>query len=127
MPYLLAFLVLPVVLHKPTRSELPRAVSTSLASWLEEHGEITLRFPDRARSLTPFTKEAILFAVTRETLSVSLEGALSFGSTTPNTKKFLASTTDEVRDCLVKAKFVGRWFAKAGTAPTVMALWGVAP
>lgn len=127
MPYALTFLVLPVVLHKPTREALPRAVSTSLASWIDDHGEITLRFPDRARSLASFTREALLFGACRLILQVSGGGALTRGSVAPSAKTYLGQATDEVRECFAKARFVGRWFAKAGNAPTVMALWGVAP
>jgi hypothetical protein len=127
MSYPLAFLVLPAVLHKATRERLPRGVNTALSNWLEEHSDLLLRFPDRARSLAPFTREAILFGVAYHMIQVLADGTLMYGPTVYSTKQFLAETTDEVRDCVKKARFVGRWFAKAGSPATVMALWGVAP
>jgi hypothetical protein len=39
----LAFLILPVVLHRPTRQLMPRAVTTKLHVWLQEHPEVRAR------------------------------------------------------------------------------------
>ena len=41
--------------------------------------------------------------------------------------QFERDATDEVRACIKKAEFVGKWFALSGDYTTVMALWGVAP
>jgi hypothetical protein len=39
--------------------------------------------------------------------------------------RFLRESSNEVKDCMKKAKFVGRWFASSGDYTTVMALWGI--
>jgi Family of unknown function (DUF6521) len=39
----------------------------------------------------------------------------------------LRVSTDEVRACAKRAEFIGKWFAKAGTPGTIMALMGVKP
>ncbi|MFT3698260.1 MAG: DUF6521 family protein [Kofleriaceae bacterium] len=122
-----AFLILPIVLHKATREAIPRMITATLATWLDVRPEIILRFPDRARSLVPFTKEAILFGACRSTIRVAQDGALMPGAVVPTTRKYLLEATAEVIDCMKKARFVGRWFGKSGSVSTVMALFGVAP
>jgi hypothetical protein len=75
----------------------------------------------------PFTKEALTFG--------GLHGLLLLkaGVVRPNLdwkNKVTASinaSSDEVRVCAKRAEFVGRWFSKAGSAATVMALMGVRP
>lgn len=123
----LAFLVLPFVLHRETRETLPRQTTTSLAVWLQDNPLVPSRVADRARTLLPFTKEALTYG--------GVHGLLDFvdGTVGANTswKKKVAvefrSATDEVRLCASKAEFVGKWFAKAGNPDTVMALIGVRP
>src|SRR6266446_4843303 len=57
-----SFLVLPMVLHRETRESLPARTTTSLAVWLGRHPLAPSTITDRARSLIPFTKEALRFA-----------------------------------------------------------------
>jgi hypothetical protein len=42
-------------------------------------------------------------------------------------RKSLRGSSDEVRETAKKAEFVGKWFAHAGAAATVLALIGVRP
>ena len=77
--------------------------------------------------LVQFTKEAMMFG--------GLHGLLEFqaGAITasPNWKKLVAAdmkdSTDEVRLCMKRAEFVGKWLANAGSSSTVMAIFGVRP
>jgi hypothetical protein len=61
-PYALSFVVAPVVLHKATRESLPRTTRTSLVSWVGDNPRVVVGFAERARSLVPLVKEAVLFA-----------------------------------------------------------------
>jgi hypothetical protein len=123
----LSFLVLPFVLHRDTREALPKAVTTSLPVWLDENPLWRARIADRARMLVPFTKEGLMFG--------GLHGLLDLGGGTvgqkPDWKKKIAAelrqSSDEVRGCAKRAEFVGKWFAKGGSAGTVMATVGVMP
>ena len=38
---------------------------------------------------------------------------------------YVRASSDEVRECMRQAVFVGRWLCKAGAPPTVLALLGV--
>lgn len=127
LPYALAFVALPVVLHKPTRDALPRQIRTSLAAWVVEHPEAQVGFPERSTALVPLVKDAILLA-SRDGL-LRLEGTRF--KATGNRRSLDAYSKScqslEVQECLKKALFLGRWFSRAGEATTVMALWGVRP
>jgi Family of unknown function (DUF6521) len=127
LPFETTFLVLPMVLHRETRESMPTAVTTSLAVWLEEHSLARSRIADRSRTLVPFTKEGLSFGGLHGFLLVD-NG--SVGANLDWKKKVttsLRTCTDEVRVCAKRAEFVGKWFAKTGSAATVMALIGVRP
>lgn len=125
-PFAISFLVAPVVLHKSTRESLPTTTRTSLVAWLGENPRVLVGFAERAKSLVPLVKEALLFASNGGLLQV--EDARIVAGTRPRAMaRFEREASDEVRACLKKADFVGKWFALSGEYTTVMALWGVAP
>jgi hypothetical protein len=128
MPFPLAFLSLPIVLHRATRQALPGSTVTSLHSWIQDHREQLVNFATRVQCLRDVTREAILFAAQHEFLAVEADGGLSPGSKrkTP-TERRTGLFTVEARECVDRAGFLGRWFAAAGTTPTIFAAWGVAP
>jgi hypothetical protein len=126
LPFELAFIAMPVSLHRPTRQALPRTPRTSLAAWLEENTSFRVAFADRAKGLAPFVREGILFASTHNLVAFGEDGKLR-SSPPRNLALYLREATEEVRDCVKRAEFVGRWFGAAGMPVTVMALWGVAP
>jgi Family of unknown function (DUF6521) len=126
MPYPLSFIAMPIVLHKSTRENLPRAISTSLAAWLGENPQVHIRFAERATSLVPLVKEGMLFGVNGQMLNVS-SSRIAAATRPSSMARFLRESSDEVRDCMAKAKFVGRWFASSGDYTTVMTLLGVMP
>lgn len=127
LPFDTAFLVLPIVLHRETRESLPKSVATSLAVWLDEHPLVRARMADRARVIVPYTKEAIMFGGTHGLLSITGYEVKANPDWKRKVVSGLKGTSDEVRACAKRAEFVGRWFAKAGSSRTVMALLGVRP
>ena len=56
LPFRLAFMLLPIVLHKPTRESLPRDTRTSMAAWLQANSEARVLFYERLVSLKPHTR-----------------------------------------------------------------------
>jgi len=127
MPLVLAFLLPAIVLHRRTRDALPHSTVTGLLPWLQENKEQLVTFAGRVRMTKPMMQEGLMFALAQQRLAFE-GGALGIGR-----KRLPASIvkdpelTDEVRECMERAAFLGRWFAAAGTQGTIMAAWGVAP
>jgi hypothetical protein len=122
-----AFLVLPCVLHQDTRENLPRDTRTSIPVWLAENPLAQQGIARRARSLALYTRQAILFGG-RHGLFHLVAGRLRADETSrAAVTRSLRTTSDEVRMCAKKAEFVGKWFAAAGNAQTVLAVMGVQP
>ena len=127
-PFALAFLVLPVVLHRGTRAALPGSTVTSLLPWVQEHREQLVNFAGRVQSLSAITREAILFGTQHETLAIADSGDVAVGARKLSaTDKRTDLFTDEARECVERAGFLGRWFAAAGTPATIYSAWGITP
>lgn len=126
LPFALAFVGVPIALHKATREELPRSTRTSMASWLAENPRALVGFAERALALVPVVKEGVLFGSSGQMLT--LDGAHLVAADRPRSMaRFEREATDEVKACIKKAELVGKWFAGSGDYATIMALWGVAP
>jgi hypothetical protein len=119
MSWPLAFLVAPLVLHRPTRQALPRDTRTHLSTWVARNPLLRAGFPPRARTLAPLVREGIRFGIRERVLSVeagTLHGSIS-----------TASADEELERLLKSAGLVGRWLAKTEQPSTAFALLGVAP
>ncbi|HDX0900063.1 three component ABC system middle component [Stenotrophomonas maltophilia] len=127
LPYPLAFIAVPIVLHKLTREALPRTTRTSLPAWISVNTQTQVGFPARASSLVSSTKDSIAVACHGHLLAI--EGSRLRACAKMSAVARFASTvkSPEVSDCLKKAQFVGKWFAGSGDYQTIMALWGVRP
>lgn len=127
-PFALAFLVLPIVLHRGTRSALPGSTITALLPWIQGHNDQLVNFARRVQALKPITQEAILFGLQNETLALTDSGAIVVGAKRQTvTERRTGLFTAEARECADRAGFLGRWFAAAGSSATIYSAWGVAP
>jgi hypothetical protein len=127
LPFSLAFLVLPIVLHKSTRDLLPKRKDSSLTVWIENNSSARIGFGERVIALAPVVREAILFGVKNGRLDVDGEGSLGPVSAASGQHGSAFADTTESGQCKLKAAFVGRWFATGGSPATIMALWGISP
>ena len=127
LPFSTSFLVLPIVLHGETRESLPKIVTTSLPVWLNDNQLVRARVAERARTLVPYTKEALVFGGVRCLLKLSAEAVSAERSWKLKVTGAFVGSSDEVRSCAKRAHFLGRWFARSGSPATVMALLGVRP
>ena len=125
LPFDISFLVLPTVLHRETRESLPKVVRTSLAAWINDNPLARSHIADRARTLVPFTKEAMMYGGLHG-LFVLRGGAIAANlEWTKRIAADLKDSTDEVQFCAKRAEFVGKWLASSGSSGTVMAILGV--
>jgi Family of unknown function (DUF6521) len=127
MPFVLVFLLPAIILHRRTREALPKSTVTALLPWLQMNKSQLVAFAERVRIMKPLTQEGLMFGISSNRLAI-VDGALAIGAAGfPSSLPKNLQLTDDARECLEKAAFVGRWFAAAGTAATIMAGWGVAP
>lgn len=126
MPFQLAYLIYPLIFHKNTRNLLPASSRTALAGWVEENPIHKVGYYENLMALKPFVGEAIVFGSHHRWLSYNngmiLTNIKDSQITTISTK-----SEGEVRECILKARMVGRWFSNAGTPETVLDLLGVKP
>jgi len=123
MPYLLSFLVLPLVLHKTTRDMLPGTTLTKMHAWLQRRSEVRVGFTQRARQLVPYTKESLIFAMQQGLTTTNENGELLPVKT--KLKGLCWPNQSEPDVCRNKAQFIGRWLARAGDVSTIFAMWGI--
>jgi Family of unknown function (DUF6521) len=127
IPYPLVFMILPIVLHKATREALPQNTRTSLAAWIQDNAAMRVLFPERVISLKPHTREAVLFGLLHDWLAFQTDARLQTAMGERRINQFRRRLDDKARECVLRANFVGRWFASAGSPQTVLALWGIRP
>lgn len=119
MPWPIAFLVSPIILHRPTREALPVDTRTHFATWVTRNPHLMVGFPRRADAMAEPTREGLRMALRarRLVLADSLIVATSLG--TP--------PAGELRQLLRSASLVGRWLATLDQPSTAFALLGVTP
>ncbi len=118
MAWPLAFVVVPLVLHRPTREQLPRTQATHLPRWIADNPVLRAGFPARATALVPAVREGLRFGLRHQVLTIESDAV--GGSLVPN-------LDGEANTIVNKASFAGRWLARTGDAATVFGLLGVEP
>ena len=124
LPYPLAFLILPIVLYRPTREALPESTITILHAWIQEHPALQSAVIERVRRLEPYIREALLFALQHDILRVTEDGGLESAL---SRVRNLFPEQSEPNMCRKKAALVGRWFGKTADASMILAMWGLRP
>lgn len=119
MPWPLAFLIPPLVLHRPTRDALPRDTRTHLSTWIRRKPLLRAGFPDRAAAMVPLTREGIRLGLRAGVLAREGSDLIGHLDAEP--------PSGELRQLVRRAALVGRWLAKTDQPSTVFALLGVAP
>jgi hypothetical protein len=122
LPLALAYLIAPLVLHTPTREELPR-VNARLAKWADDHQLARAELRWRAPQLPAVTRRALRFGLRHE-LILLVPAGIEPG---PALARLPAPEGADAADCWKKAELLGRWLPRAGPPATVFALLGVRP
>ncbi len=125
MPYPLVLIVLPIVLHKGTREALPGTTRTMLHVWLQSNPAARISFAPRVRQLVPYTREALIFGIQNRVLALDDNGQLVRGQQRLRNPDWERDAEPAL--CRQRAGFIGRWFAQAGEATTIFAMWGIRP
>lgn len=126
MSVALAFLVLPLALHKGSRNQLPKVASTAFAGWIATHDNLVAELPLRMERLRPVVREAMIFSIRQSRLAVKGGGLVPGSSKLSSTAK-AAINTDDTDQARSAAALLGRWFGGQGDASSVLQGFGVLP
>lgn len=127
-PITLVVIGLTTSLHRLSRERLPYSTVSSLYEWLQSNEDVLIGFVARARGITPYVKEAILFGMDLNVLAPGDAHNIQLATTKAGfPKSFTDSTTPETKDIIDRTKFMGRWLAKSGSEVSIAAAWGVKP
>lgn len=125
MPFVLTLLILPLVLHRPTRETLPQTARTQFQQWVKEQSEeFSLLFAVRTRQLLPYSKEAITFGMQRHILEVDDSENVVCGKNTMNITRVTELSTAIL---IENSRLIGRWFAKAEHEAIIFKTLGIRP
>ncbi|MEV0047675.1 three component ABC system middle component [Nocardia rhamnosiphila] len=119
MPFELAFLVAPLVLHRDTRRALPVRIDSHLAKWVTDHEVLAAGFGARAKALVDPVREGMRFGLRHG--AIYLDGADISGRLRSRRPAHIG----DIREIANKAGFVGRWFTQLESPATAFALLGV--
>ena len=110
--------VTPLVLHEPTRAELPRSIRTHLTRWAHRNPELRTGVAIRARGLAPTVQEGLRFGLR--------QGAFSFVAGRLERGRIGSKAPAAVAPYIKSAALVGRWIARTGEG-TTLAVFSVSP
>lgn len=119
MVWPVAFLIPPIVLHRPTREALPSSTRTHFATWISRQPLLVAGYPRRAQVMVEPTREALRMAIRTQRLMLTGGGVVPTSLPT--------APAGEVRQLLKVSSFVGRWLARLDQPSTAFALLGVTP
>lgn len=123
MPWELAFIVIPLVVHRSVRAQLPGSTAARLSNWIAGQPVLYAGFGQRAVSLTPFVRRALRYALRSNAITISDGGIQSQIAA----RKHTALASADAQDAGKQAAFLGRWFATIGDVPAIFAQLGVMP
>lgn len=126
LPFVYAYLVLPMVLHTETRQRLPGNVVTRLINWAERNPDIMTTFLRRFVELRHVSREGLLLLTTIGSGTFSAGGRIEAPQLAKSLNKAEKSSgSGEVAECLKKSFFLGRWLAVSGEPSIVLTALGV--
>ena len=123
--FLLCFIVLPIVLHKETREQLPATTNSHLLTWIDSKDALFIDFPNRVRDMKSYTKETLMFLLHQKAIQFNEDSTLEVYSF--RKKKFNGEDTEEVEHILKKVEFLGKWLTKVDDIKTLFSFLRIMP
>jgi len=124
LPFSLAFLILPICLHKDTRDIFKAHPRSYLLKLVTEYPQMLVGFHDRCGALTPYLLEGLGMTMQCGSFKVTDSGNLLLLEKGVRKK---VDGTEESRDCQKLAWRIGRDFARINDRITIYSSFGVRP
>lgn len=126
LPFALAFIVPPLVLHKETRVVLPKMITSKMPDWAHKNSAVLAFLPDHARELQTAVRNAIVIGAHFDIIAfddhAQMRAAPQFY---PKSVLKALKQSDEIEEIMKKSQFVGRWLSVSGNQPTVLSILGI--
>jgi len=123
MPLPFVFLVLPIVLNSSLSKTLPNTTRTPVQLWIDRAPEIKIDLAKRVSNLAAITREALLFLLQRQRLTIK-QGRILKGKPIKGLLT-LAADTSEFATILERARILGGILGKASDTETVFISLGI--
>lgn len=118
----LVFLVLPMVLHKQIRENLPKTSGKNFFAWIEENQQVKMILPNLIKRTVSYTKESLMFLLMYEIIKINELGEIVVIEKPKSVKE-----SNEVSECYKKAELVGKWLANSGSSQSIFINLGIKP
>jgi hypothetical protein len=99
-------------IHFRNAANPQRGISTSLAVWLNDNPLARGKIVTRTRLLIPFTKEALILGGIYDFIKIDDGKIYANKKRKRNVTRILNLSSDEVNECVKRAEFIGKWFAR---------------
>lgn len=123
IPFYLPYILMPMILHKESRLQIPSTSATKFHIWLQGAEQIKMGLPERARSLKPFVSEAAMFLHGQG--FIELDEKLGVKIKKPAEMKKNISKSESTTEYTRKAKTLGAICGKNNSELSILALLGV--
>lgn len=123
LPFSLSVLILPIVLTSKIRERLPKTKATTIHGWMNANEDLKIGFALHVKSYLPFSREAIMFGIAYDSLSIDEDGNIDVRER----RKRLNLDDEEIKSCVNKAILLGKLFSKSGTPITIYSIFGIKP
>ena len=78
-------------------------------------------------ALQPHTKEAMRYGLAFDWIAMDDSGVIRCVAPDALVNRAVRSLGGDARECVSRARFLGKWLAAAASTETTMALWGIRP
>lgn len=123
LPFSLAFVAIPLILHPPATDALPRTARANFHGWLLENPQALIGFAERAQAMAPLVREAISYGLNNSVLT--LDELRLAPSLEKQFKKWERS--DYNRKFSRDSQLLGKLLGQVSDVATIFALFGIRP
>ena len=120
-PFPLSYLILPLILPNNIRDSINTIKYFS--RWVQQNSSQLIGFSRMAKTLVPFTNEAIEFLLQSSSIELTPKGSFNVRSNALRKK----IDVSELKDFINKSRQIGRWFAENKDVTSIYICLGVRP
>lgn len=126
-PFTLAYIVLPLLLHKPTRIKIPTTTHSTFSTWLENYPIVRIDYYKNILELKTYINEAILFGSNNGVLKIVDDSIKSNLRLNAKLRAFMNEESIEIKDFFTKSSILGKWFGNLDSPSLIYSLLEIIP